>query len=271
MKQRTTSLILSLTAAATVAAGAVGIVAAQRNGGVTDPTVISAPAAPAHGISVDSAEYITALAGNLGITEDQLRDALAKTSTDLIDQALAGGDITQEQADALKEHVEGGQYLFGAPRLLKGFDRGWSGSSAFPLIGRLDDVADAVATYLGVSTDDLMSSLADGQSLAEIATANSKDVEGLKTVIRDAAKAELDEGVADGDLEQADADDLLSSLDEKLDDIINGALPGMGDFRLRGFREFHGHHHRGFFFDHDHDDEEDEEPEPTTSPSTQGL
>ena len=61
------------------------------------------------------------------------------------------------------------------------------------------------------SEADLRTKLGDGQSLADIAKAQSKDLAGLKTAILDAAKADLDKAVADKKLTQSQADDIYKA------------------------------------------------------------
>jgi hypothetical protein len=53
------------------------------------------------------------------------------------------------------------------------------------------------ADYVGLSRAELIARLRDGQSLAEIAEAEGKSVEGLKQAIRDAITARLDAVVDD--------------------------------------------------------------------------
>jgi hypothetical protein len=79
----------------------------------------------------------------------------------------------------------------------------------------------AAAKYLGLSESDLRTKLRDGQSLADVAKAQSKDVEGLKTAILTTAKADLDKAVADKKLTQSQADDLYAGLKSHIDDIVN--------------------------------------------------
>jgi hypothetical protein len=49
------------------------------------------------------------LAENLGITRDQLDDALQQTALDMVDDALADGLIDEERAAALRERIESGE------------------------------------------------------------------------------------------------------------------------------------------------------------------
>ncbi len=79
----------------------------------------------------------------------------------------------------------------------------------------------AAAKYLGLSEADLRTKLRDGQSLADVAKAQSKDVDGLKTAILDAAKADLDKAVADKKLTQSQADDIYNALKSHIDDVVN--------------------------------------------------
>jgi DNA-binding CsgD family transcriptional regulator len=55
----------------------------------------------------------------------------------------------------------------------------------------------AAADYVGLSRAELLARLRDGQSLAEIAEAEGKSVEGLKQAIRDAITARLDAVIDD--------------------------------------------------------------------------
>jgi hypothetical protein len=87
------------------------------------------------------------------------------------------------------------------------------------------DALTAAAKYLGLSESDLRTKLRDGQSLAAVAKAQGKDVEGLKSAIVDAAKADLDKAVTDKKLTQSQADDILSRLKDHIDDLVN-AKPG---------------------------------------------
>ena len=70
----------------------------------------------------------------------------------------------------------------------------------------------------------LRTKLENGQSLADIAKAQSKDLAGLEQVILDTAKADLDKAVADKKLTQSQADDILASLKSHIDNIVNGTL-----------------------------------------------
>jgi hypothetical protein len=88
---------------------------------------------------------------------------------------------------------------------------------------------DAAAKYLGLTDAQLRKQLRSGKSLAEIADARNKPLDGLKSAIEAAVKSDLDKAVADKRLTQAQEDQLLKDLHARLGEIVN--------------RKLHGHRH----------------------------
>ncbi|MGZ4476301.1 MAG: hypothetical protein ACXVWW_11375, partial [Nocardioides sp.] len=171
-------------------------------------------------------DFLDSVAKHLGVTPQKLEDATKAAAVDQVNADLAAGRITQAQADALKKRIEAGNGVLGGPGG-PGFGRG-PGGPGFggppgPGFGRpaiANEVA-AAAKYLGLSEADLRTKLGDGQSLADVAKAQSKDVAGLKTAILDAAKADLDKAVADKKLTQSQADDIYNGLKSHIDDLVD--------------------------------------------------
>jgi hypothetical protein len=93
----------------------------------------------------------------------------------------------------------------------------------------LPDPLEAAAVYLGLSEEQLAHELEGGKSLAEVATARGKSVDGLKQALLDAAKSGLDRAVADGHLTADEAQAILSKLRAAVDDLVNGK----GGIRVR--------------------------------------
>ncbi|WP_165792179.1 DUF2680 domain-containing protein [Desulfocucumis palustris] len=52
---------------------------------------------------------ISKFATNLGVTEDQVKEALEATQLEMIDEAVEAGTITQEQAEQMIERIESGE------------------------------------------------------------------------------------------------------------------------------------------------------------------
>lgn len=53
--------------------------------------------------------FISKLADNLGVTEDELEQAMEDTQIAMINDAVTAGTITQEQADKTIERIESGE------------------------------------------------------------------------------------------------------------------------------------------------------------------
>jgi predicted XRE-type DNA-binding protein len=215
---------IAIAAATVVAAGGAGAaVAATSNG--TRPS-----------------DFLDSVASHLGISRQKLDDATKAAAIDQVNADLAAGRITKDQADELKKRIEAGD----VPPLGGGFGFGARAGGLPPIPGGpglvkpfIDGGLEAAAKYLGLSESDLRDKLSNGQSLADVAKAQSKDVSGLEDAIVAAEKAQLDKAVADKKLTQSQADDLLSNLKSRVDDIVNGNLrfrgPGRMGFKHGGF------------------------------------
>ena len=91
---------------------------------------------------------------------------------------------------------------------------------------------DAAASYLGMTEAELRAELEDGKSLAEVAKAEGKSVDGLVQALVAGAEKRLADAVADGRLTQAQADQIESDLEERVTELVNRE-PGT----WRGFRD----------------------------------
>lgn len=102
---------------------------------------------------------------------------------------------------------------------------------------------EGAADYLGLDEDELLRRLSNGRTLREIATAEGRSVDGLKSALLDAARERLDEAVEDGPLTEADRDRMLDGLEERIDDVVDTRLL-QGGPRFGGdgpaFRDFRG-------------------------------
>jgi hypothetical protein len=188
--------------------------------------------------SADRQAILDKAAKRLGVTPQQLEDALRGATIDQIEAALAASRITKDQADALKQRIQAGDGL-GAPFF--GPDDG-----VHKLFGFLDS-----AGYLGLSEAQLRAKLTSGKTLAGIANKQGKSVDGLKQAIVDGAKKQLDQAVTDGKITAVERDEILSRLRSNVDDLVQGNFPhppglpdfgGSGEFHAFGFgfRSFDG-------------------------------
>src|SRR5438876_5190192 len=124
-----------------------------------------------HGGSASAADppgkdqYDQLLAAQLGISVDKLHAAETAARNQMIDQLLAQGKITADQASKLKNAANGG--FHGLIPGLKGGGPGGPGgpsSAAFPGT----DVFTIVAQKLGITVDALRQEMRQGKSLAQV-------------------------------------------------------------------------------------------------------
>jgi polyhydroxyalkanoate synthesis regulator phasin len=191
-------------------------------GALVAAAVIGAGAVMAQsgGSSSGTPTFLDRVAQKLGIDTPKLQDAVKSAAHDEIDARVASGELTQQQADRLKQKIDqsNGDELvpFG-----RGFERGMKEHMGAGVN------AQALADFLGVSTDELRTELrADNATLASVAQAHGKSRDDLKAFIKDSAKRKLDQAVADGKLTQDREDAILQGLDSHLDAIVDGRFPG---------------------------------------------
>jgi hypothetical protein len=216
-----------------LAAAGVAALAVAGAGGAFAATKLLTPNARSQAIIADAA-------GQLGVQPDALTKALKKAIENQIDAEVKAGRLTKEQGDALKKRVESGDYPLLGLGGLRGGPHGFFGPGFGHhrlLFGRgLDDAA----TYLGLTESQLRTELQNGKTLAQVAKDKGKTVDGLVDAMTADLKAKLDEGVEDGKLTRARADQLLAMTKERLKDAVNGERPSgrpffhpfRGDFRL---------------------------------------
>jgi hypothetical protein len=195
---------LKLEIAATAAALAVVVV----GGGAAYAATQLTPKQESAAIVADAAE-------ELGVTPAQVTAALKQAMTNRVDAALAAGEITQAQAKAMKERIDAGE----VPLVGVGGHHGGPGHG--PGFGSLDAAAD----FLGVTEAQLKERLRAGETLAEIAQAEGETRGSLVSALVAAAKAHLDEEVAEGDLTPARRTQLLATLESRIQDAVDGEIP----------------------------------------------
>ncbi len=115
-----------------------------------------------------------------------------------------------------------------------GFDHGPFGGHRGLGLGHgiLGEAAAAVASYLGITTDELHTQLESGKTLAQIAVAHNKTADGVVTTLLANAKQRLDTAVADQRLTADQEQAFLDRLKTMLTDVVNGQRPTMHEFRI---------------------------------------
>jgi len=188
-------------------AGISAAAAALVGGGAAIAADRLSPEAESDAVVADAAKQ-------LGVDASELDAALKKALANRVDAAVAAGQITKAEGDEMKARIAAGEVP------LVGVGRG-PGHHRF---GHHLASLDAAATYLGVTEAELKTSLSDGSTLAEIAKEEGKSVDGLKSALVAAAKADLADAVEDGRLTAAQQAEIIADLPDRIDDLVNGEL-----------------------------------------------
>ena len=182
-----------------------------------------------------ASSFFDSVAKHLGISSDELEDATRAAAIDQVDAALEEGRITEEQAEELKSRIESGEFPpFFGPGMFFGGPGGGEHEFGFGLGFHFGDKLSAAAEYLGVTEEELRESLRNGRSLADVAEAEGKSVDGLKEALIADAKTRLDEAVTEEKLTREQADRILARLREGIDSIVNATGENRMQFRFRG-------------------------------------
>ncbi len=202
--------LLTLAAAGSIVlagvAGATGYASAQ--------TPSATPDAAKHQQRVERRDaFLTRVAAQLGVTIDQLKQAYQSAGSQAVDDALASGEITQQQADQAKANIASGK-----PAGLRKMLGNARGRERVRVERLRDGIVKSAATALNITPADLRTQLKAGKSIADVAGAN---LSAVKTQITNDAKTKLDAAVAAKKLTQAQADKALQMLTDNLEKILN--------------------------------------------------
>ena len=182
----------------------------------------------------DQEAFQAAVAEKLGVTTAELETAYKEAALERLEAAVAAGRITEAEAAAIRERIESGDFM---------------GPHGFGFGGHVHGPGHhltSAADYLGLTGPELHERLRAGDSLADIARAEGKSVEGLKQALLADAKKKLDHAVDEGMLTATQRDEMLERLEAAVDAIVNGTPPRGRDFGF-GFRHrFDGPMNRSF-------------------------
>jgi uncharacterized protein YidB (DUF937 family) len=178
--------------------------------------------------------FVGRLADNLGITQDELESAIDQTQNDIVDDLLADGEIDEDQAARIREHIESGDPFFQTFGQ-RGHKMQRHGVA---FIGHGGDIAE----FIGIEPEALREAIEGGQSVVQVAEANGVTEAELTAHLLGEIEAKLAEAVESGKIDQAKADEVLANAEDKIAECINREGPrekpeGFGSFE--GGR-FHG-------------------------------
>lgn len=119
-------------------------------------------------------DFITKLAANLEISDPAKVDEDVKSAlSQMVGERQQDGELSQKQAEKLKERINSGEFP-------GGFPRGVGNHHGPRIMGKRFFDMDRLASFFGESTTDLKTELQQGNSLAAIAQKHGKSRDDLK-------------------------------------------------------------------------------------------
>jgi len=156
--------------------------------------------------------FVFETAERLGVTPEELTSAMTDAQSEIIDDAVAEGRLTEEQAAKLKERIE----EYGPLSVIGRRDR-----DGKVLCHGARLVTGAAAEVLGKEPAEVAAAVKSGETLAEQAEAQGMSVEDFKAALLAAVKATLQTKVDEGTITQVQADRIFAWIEENIDRIVN--------------------------------------------------
>ncbi len=147
--------------------------------------------------------YQEALAEKLGVTVEELQAAQDAARTDMLDDALASGRITEEQAERLR-NAEPGERRHGVGQRVR---------------HGIGNVLESAAEILGLTTDEVRAGFSEGQSLNDMAA--EQGVTDLEAQLVSKLTADIEAKVADGSITREQGDQMIEKLSEHVSKVVS--------------------------------------------------
>ncbi len=149
--------------------------------------------------AIDPVGAVTAAVTGHGKSADK-----AGPLSDALDELVANGTISQDQANAVEGTVQAKRQAAWAKR---------------PHLGK--KLVEGIANDLGMAPKDLMTELRTGKSIANVATEKGIDPQKIINDVVGAIDGKIDQRVADHKMEQAKADTIKQNLPQRVTDFVN--------------------------------------------------
>ncbi len=196
---------------------------------------------------------IADLAANHDVEVQAIVDAFLAAHQEMLSTAVEDGRLTQEQADAMQEHMaeEIAEHV-NEPRaghMGPGMMGPWGDPESWPedkpfgrhgMFGRGmfggTSLLDILAEQLGLTAEEVVDELSAGISIAELAANHNVDVQAIVDAFLAAHQEALSAAVEDGRLTQEQADAMQEHMAEKIAEHVNEPWAGFYGGPRGGFR-----------------------------------
>jgi uncharacterized protein YidB (DUF937 family) len=164
---------------------------------------------------MEEGQTLAKIAKARGVDPQTIIDAILKAETSWIDEMVANGELTSEEAEVWKARLEKAIRSF----VEKGFPECEDDDLSFEDV---EWVAVAAST-LGMDPDELWAALLEeDQTLAEIAKARGVDPQTIIDAIIAAETTLIDKMVASGEITNEEAEELKALLEEEVRGFVEG-------------------------------------------------
>jgi|GEM_PF-1779507 len=179
--------------------------------------------------ALQDGKSVADLAAEKGVALDTIVEALLAPRREALATAVANGRITQERADTMlaemqeniTEHLQQPGLPMGqgpAGQMMRAQRVGWQ------MHGQLDLIAET----LGMTQEELQTALQDGKTVAQVAEEKGVALDTLVEALLAPRRTALADRVAAGDLTQAEADEMLTRMQENITARLQQAGQGGG-------------------------------------------
>lgn len=167
-------------------------------------------------------KFREAVASALGVSVEEYDAAVDQAQTQVTDEAVTEGWLTEEQAELLvwRRDQAPGAGRRGMDKGLRSFGPGMRGEGV--------NLASVAAEELGMSLTDLLTELQGGKAIADVAAEKGVDTQAIVNAHLSRLRENLDEAVADGKITQKQADYRLEQAQERVTDQLDNTWEDRG-------------------------------------------
>lgn len=166
----------------------------------------SKPQADKQGRANLKQDFIAKFAANLGVDQAKVTEAMEATKKQMLDEAVAKGYMTREQADKMAAR-KGGEFGFG------GFHGQKPHSDKDG--GKFNSMGKDMEKILGITPEQLKEELKSGKNWQQIVTDHGLTVEQFHQKMLENKKEALAKAVADGKLTQDQYDKMIKRMEQR--------------------------------------------------------
>ncbi len=189
------------------------------------------------------AKFKEAVAKALGVTVEEYDSAVKEAHAQVVDEAVAEGKLTEEQAQRMRERMEQAPDDWGRGRGFKaphgkGFRAPEGEGFRSPRGGMMGrggaSPIGVAAEKLEMTASELMAEIKEGKSIADVATEKGVDLQDITDAYTEQLGEALSQAVENGRITQEQADSMMEQAEKMVPEMLNNTWEGRGPGRFPG-------------------------------------